>query len=119
MAVGDVVELPGGLVGVIGEQVEPWPARWRVYFKENALEVLDSELVSTLSAPSYQVGDAVSVWPDHGTIQAINGDEFSVQVTRSAPVFGNRWVTWTATLKVPRWRIIRDNDQRISPTVSP
>lgn len=118
MAIGDVVTLTSGLVGVVGEQTDDVPLRWRVYFRENSLEVADSEISETLSAPSYSVGDEVIVWPDYGTIQAISGDEITVQATRSAPLWGD-YVTWQATLVVPAWVVTRFTDTRISGTATP
>jgi len=110
-AIGDVVELANGDVGVIGESLPR--DQWRVYFPNGQLDVLPAAIASTKSAPSYLVGDTVSVWPDQGDITAINGDEFTVSLDKQQFLPGLGYVTWTATVTVPRWRIIRDNDNRL------
>lgn len=117
MPIGDVVELASGLVGVIGEQTGQSPIRWRVYFRRNSLVVSAGDMAQTLPAPVYSVGDTVTVWPDYGTIEAIDSD-ITMQVTRSAPLWG-KYVTWQATLVVPQWLVTRYTDNRIDGTVSP
>lgn len=110
-SIGDVVQLADGSVGVVGE-VQPSPGPYRVYFDESHLDVGDDYISSTLSAPTYNVNDEVSVWPYSGTVTAIDGDEFTVSIERQSDLgFGP--LTWTADYVVPRWRIIRDNDSRI------
>lgn len=112
-SVCDVVSLNDGSVGVVGELLASHaPQQYRVYFDQSRLDVTDADIASTLSAPSYSVNDEVSVWPDSGTVTAIDGDTFTVSVDHQ------RWLesgpfTWTADHHVPRWRIIRDNDTRI------
>lgn len=115
--IGDVVELPGGLVGVIGERTNGAPVRWRVYFRINHLEV--SQITATLDPASFEVGETVVVWPDRGDITSIDGDLVTVEATRQMELAPHEFVTWTATLVVPMWHIARYNDPRISDTAAP
>lgn len=109
MAINDVVQLANGSVGVVGELT---PQGQRVFFDESHLVVIDSEITATLSAPSYSIGDEITVWPHSGAITAIDGDQFTVSV-QMTETFGFGPITWTGTQTVPRWRVIRDNDPRI------
>lgn len=113
-SINQVVQLANGSTGVIGELLpSPGAQQYRCHFDESYLDILDADIAQTLSAPTYNVNDDVSVWPDAGVISAIDGDTFTVEATRQDHVPGLGYVTWTATLKVPRWRVIRDNDSRI------
>ena len=111
--IGDLVQLGDGSVGVVGEEVpSPGPQLYRVYFTSEHLTVTDADISATLAAPVFNVGDEVTLWPYGGTIDAIDGDEFTLSIERQTPFdFGP--ITWTATHRVPRWRVIRDNDLRI------
>lgn len=113
-SIGDVVTLSDGSVGVVGEEVpSPGDQIYRVFFTNEHVTVTDAGIVSTLDAPVYSVGDEVTLWPYGGEITAIDGDDFTLEIERQTPFdFGP--ITWTATHKAPRWRIIRDNDTRIN-----
>lgn len=114
-AIGDVVRLSNGWVGVIGEAAASTGdgPRWIVRFPEARHEILESEIDDTLSAPSYAVGDTVSVWPDIGEIAAVSGSDYTVDVPQSAVIREERF-NWTGTVVVPKWRLILDNDTRLS-----
>jgi hypothetical protein len=113
-SVGDLVELPDGSVGVIGEKLSPPPNDgFRVYFSESYKDITASAIQQTLGAPTYQVGDEVTVWPDLGIVSAVNGSEYTVAVERSEIIKGVGHITWTADQVVPFWRLVRDNDNRI------
>lgn len=112
-SVGDVVNIDGS-VGVVGEALPSHGSQqYRVYFWDSHLVVTDSDIDSTLSAPSYSVNDEVTVWPDAGTISAIVGDTFTVSVEHVNYLLSGDPITWTADHEVPRWQIIRNNDSRI------
>lgn len=111
--VGDVVSLNDGSVGVVGEALPSHGSQqYRVYFDQSRLDVTDADIASTLSNPSYSVNDEVTVWPDAGTITAIDGDTFTVSVDHQRLLESGPF-TWTADHHVPRWQIIRNNDPRI------
>jgi hypothetical protein len=113
-AVGDLVELPDGSVGVIGaELASPPDNQFRVYFPDSYKDITASDIQNTLSAPSYQVGDEVTVWPELGTITAVDGSEYTVAVEMSKRIEGVGHITWTGVQVVPFWRLVRDNDSRI------
>lgn len=112
--VNDVVTLPEGSTGVVGEALPSHGSQqYRVYFFDSYLDVTDADIASTLSAPTYSVNDEVTVWPFSGTITAIDGDTFTVSIDRSKELTSGGIFTWTADYKAPRWRIIKDNDSRI------
>lgn len=109
----DVVELEDGSVGVVGELLPSHADQeYRVFFDESYKDVTDDAISSTLSAPTYNVGDDVSLWPYAGQITAIDGDEFTLEIERQHK-FDFGWTSWTGTYHAPRWRIIKDNDSRI------
>jgi len=110
--IGDVVQLANGSVGVVGEILPHGLSR--VYFDRSYKDVLDAEISSTLSAPAYSVGDTVSIWPHSGDITSIDGDTFTVSIDRQTIFPDGFNVTWSGDFQAPRWRIIRDNDTRIS-----
>lgn len=113
-AIGDIVTLNDGSVGVVGEEVpSPGAQIYRVHFNNSHLTVTDADIASTLEPPVYEVGDAVSLWPYSGTIAAIDGDEYTLSIERQETLdFGP--ITWTGTYKAPFWRLACDNDSRIS-----
>lgn len=112
-SLNDVVTLEDGSVGVVGELLPSHGSQqYRVYFDRSYKDVTDDAISQTLSAPTYNVGDDVSVWPYGGQITAIDGDEFTVEIDRQQG-FDFGVITWTGEYKAPRWRIIKDNDSRI------
>lgn len=113
-SVNDVVELNDGSVGVVAEEVPSGGAQlYRVWFPTYHLVLSDGEISQTLSAPSYSVNQQISIWPYLGTIKSIVNDEFTVEVERSQFIAGLGNTSWTATHKVKRWRVIKDNDGRL------
>lgn len=112
-AIGDVVTLRDGSVGVVGEEVpSPGAQVFRVHFSDESVTVTDADITETLEATEYEVGDTVSLWPFSGEITDIDGDEFTLSIERQQVLdFGP--IAWTGVYKAPRWRIVRDNDQRI------
>lgn len=112
-AIGDVVTLRDGSVGVVGEEVpSPGAQIYRVFFSQESVTATEADITETLAAPVYEVDETVSLWPYSGEITAIDGNEFTLSIERQQVLdFGP--ITWTGTYKAPRWRIIRDNDQRI------
>lgn len=115
-SVNDIVELSDGSIGVISEELpspDPSNPLFKVWFTDHHRSVTADDISQTLSAASYNVTDEVAVWPHLGEITVINGDEFTISIERSRFVPGLGSVTWTASHRVPRWRVIRDNDGRI------
>lgn len=110
-AIGDVVELSNGDVGVIGEELPR--DQWRVYFPGGYLDVLAAAISQTLSAPTYEVGDTVSVWPYQGDVKSVDGDDVTVTLDRSVRIPGVGVPQWEPDVTVPFWRIVRDNDERL------
>lgn len=111
-SIGDVVTIAEGSTGVVGESFPSQPQSFRVFFTDENKLITDADITVTLSAPTFNVNDAVTVWPFSGTVTAIDGDEFTVSIERQQLLESGPF-TWTADHKVPRWRIIRDNDPRI------
>lgn len=112
-AIGDVVRLRDGSVGVVGGEVpSPGPQVYRVYFPNEHATALEADISATLAAPVYNVGETVTLWPYSGEITAIDGDEFTLSIERQT-VFDFGPISWTAEYKAPLWRIIRDNDERL------
>jgi hypothetical protein len=113
-SVNDIVELDDGSVGVVSEALPSYggASHFRVMFRTGYTNATDSDVAQTLSARTYSVNDTVEVWPNQGTITAIDGDEFTVDVPMSEK-FDFGAITWNGDQVVPRWRIILDNDERI------
>lgn len=109
-SVGDVVKLSDGSVGVVSEIAN---GVHRVHFVTNHKDVNTDFISATLSAPNFNVGDEVALWPYSGTITAIEGDDFTLSIDRQQRVEGLGPITWMGTYKSPRWRIALDNDARI------
>lgn len=110
-AIGDVIELANGDVGVIGEALSL--DQWRVYFPEGHIDILEAAIADTLAAPSYEVGQTVSVWPHQGDIKTLGSSVVTVTLDRSEHIPGVGTPQWQPDVTVPLWRLIRDNDSRL------
>lgn len=113
-AVGDVVQLQDGSVGVISDQLSSHgEQQWRVAFPESRLDIIGSDIADTLDAPVYSPGDNVFVWPNSGTIQSVGDDSAVVTIERSETLPGLGMATWQSDDAVPLWRLTLDNDGRL------
>jgi hypothetical protein len=108
--IGSVIQLADESVGVVGDLI---PGGFRLYFTESYLTITAADIVAELSAPTYSVNDSVAVWPYGGTITAIDGDEYTVQVSKSVNIPGLGVIDTSGPQVVPFWRLVRDNDSRI------
>jgi len=111
-AIGQVVTLDDGSTGVVADAITGGLAR--VKFPDGThTDVLDANITATLSAPEYQEGDQVTVWPDQGAIDSIDGSQVTVTLTKAERIPGVAHIEWMPDVTVPLWRIILDNDTRL------
>jgi len=111
-SIADVVELTDGSVGVVSDVIDR--DYHRVQFPDGTrIDVLPAAVSQTLSAPTYEVGQDVTVWPDIGTIDAIGGSRVTLTLTKSKRIPRVAHIEWNPTVTVPLWRIILDNDGRL------
>jgi hypothetical protein len=112
-AIGDVVTLRDGSVGVVGELLpSPGAQVYRVHFLRGSITTTEADITETLDPPVFNIGDTVTLWPYAGTITGIQGDEFTLNIDRRVFLgFGSH--AWSGIHIAPRWRIVKDNDERI------
>src|SRR3546814_18880118 len=113
-AIGDVVRLSNGWIGVVGEDVStPDTVRWRVFFPNSRLDVPETDIDSSLDPVTYAVGQTVTVWPYQGEVQSIDSDQVTVRLDRTEVLSSGRQ-SWEPDVTVPLWRLIRDHATRLA-----